>query len=400
MEKDFPDSSSEYADEGTAAHEVLSKCLLGKLDAVYFKGEVIKAGEREFVVDEEMVGHVQWALDIIRNRQAGGWTLLVEQHVFYTQAIGSPTEQGGTSDVILISPSGEAVEVWDFKYGAGIKVFAEENHQMLSYGLGVLETFGGLFGDFKVFLLGVLQPRMDHCDEWSCDVERIRQHGKEMFTASIDVAVAMEQHAAKQPISKEFFNPGEKQCQFCKAKAECPALRAMTAKACYGDFGALEDPDQIVTQGDPLPPRYDRLGAIYGQLDLIEAWIKSVREEVTRQVMAGMTVIGMDGLPMRLAAGRAGNRAWKDEKQAEAVLLANVDPEKVYKPRKLASPADVEKILKKKKTMATWTDIIVPLYHQPPGGPKVVLGSSEEPPYETAAGADEFENLAEIDPCL
>jgi len=57
---DQPDDSSVYADEGTAAHELMKWCLdgLGE-DAHDHIGQKITVGEREFEIDDDMADAVQ-----------------------------------------------------------------------------------------------------------------------------------------------------------------------------------------------------------------------------------------------------------------------------------------------------------------------------------------------------
>lgn len=58
MEQGLPDEETEYAAEGTAAHELASRCLSGGTHPSEHIGEVIKVGEREFTVDADMAGNV------------------------------------------------------------------------------------------------------------------------------------------------------------------------------------------------------------------------------------------------------------------------------------------------------------------------------------------------------
>ena len=65
-----PRESSKYADEGTAAHKLLQLVLDGiDNDAIVNAGDylglTIVVGEREFVVDDTMVGHVQHVVDTV-----------------------------------------------------------------------------------------------------------------------------------------------------------------------------------------------------------------------------------------------------------------------------------------------------------------------------------------------
>lgn len=453
LEIDYENSGSEYADEGTVAHAVLSDCFLNETDAAGHSGKIVVVrqkradgsviSEREFTVDDEMVEHVQTTLDSVRRRTAGK-TLLVEQRVEFTKSIGTLDRQFGTSDIIMVSLDGEDVDVEDFKYGAGVKVYASDivgyqealdpetgetvqvpikkgNKQMLSYALGVLETFGGILGDFKRFHLRVHQPRIDGGweDEFTVTVEDVIAHGAEMRRASIAAAVAMEAHsygkqeddvkAAKDEgqyleriatkIPADLFNPGEKQCKFCRAKPTCPGLRAFVSAQVYDDFEVLDDPDKIVTSS-PQTPSGERLGVMYGHLSLIQDWVKAIKQEAERLVHAGMTVIGTDGQPMKLVQGKKGDRYWKDPEGAEGLLVGLLPPDKVYV-KKMITPAKAEtevcKGLRGPKRKARWEQF-ADYVGQEPGQPTIALGSDPRPPYSGESEANEFENLDAGDP--
>lgn len=449
LESDYPNESSEYADEGTAAHTILAECLLEGKDAIEHLGRVLTVEQkdddgnitssRDFTVDEEMAMHVQSTLESVR-RRAATRTLLVEQKVEFTKSIGTLEKQFGTSDIIMVSTDGEEVDVEDFKYGAGVKVYASEivgheevlnaetgdaelipilkgNKQMLSYALGVLETLGGVIGDFKRFNLRVHQPRCDGGweDEFTVTVEDVIQHGVEMRRASLQAAVGIDCHsyikqeddvralpdgwqrleliAEKMPA--DLFNPSEKACRFCKAKATCKALRETVSQNVFEDLSALasqEGAENAALMGASVPSG-GKLGIAYGMLSLIRDWCNAIEKECERQVHAGMTVIGPDGEPMKLVEGKKGDRKWIDEVMAESMLVGVLPPEKVYS-KKIITAAAAAKILDKKKTAATWAPF-KELISQAPGKATIALGSDPRPKYEAKAGEDEFVDLTQ-----
>lgn len=103
LEKDLPDSSSEHADLGTAAHFLASECLEQGKNAADFEGHTIviikgnalwidEATESPvsnfFTVEAEMVENVQIYLDAVRS-QAEGNELLVEQRVDFSEFVGA-----------------------------------------------------------------------------------------------------------------------------------------------------------------------------------------------------------------------------------------------------------------------------------------------------------------------
>lgn len=436
MERDCPNESSSYADEGTAAHTLLSNCLDTGSDAIDFVGQVITVeqkdeatGEvtsrREFTVDDLMAGYIQSVVDDVRRYVAAGWTLLTEQRVEFTKAIGTLDKQFGTADIILISFDGTHVMVCDLKYGMGIKVFASEgyrqiegtlepvpagNKQMLSYAVGVDETFGGLLGEFAMFTLRVYQPRLDHIDDHVTDRQEIKDHARQMSRAALFAAVELQRVAYGTGVDMDSLNPGPKTCLWCKRKGPqmveingvwemlpaCPKLTAMVSKEVMDDFAALDDDvklQEIAINGLKTPPA-ERLGYLYGILDLIEAWTRAQRGEIERMVLNGMEVIGPDGLPMKPVEGRAGPRAWDKarETEAEAMLLGVLPPEKAYVPKKIITAPAAAKLLDKKKTAAQWEPFKA-LIKQAPGKVGIALGSDPRPVFTGQVSADEFEDM-------
>lgn len=395
LTRDAARESNAYADEGTAAHELAQRALTYGKHAVFFVGEQIQVGERIFVVDHNMAEHVQTYLDEVR-RRVGKGTLMIEQRVSFSDAIGVPS-QFGTADAVILSGDGKLVQVIDLKYGQGVRVEAVENEQLLTYAAAVLETFDVVMGEVEEVEVVVVQPRLDHIDPWYCPVERVREHVAAMRRAAQAALEGCDVFDATGEVPAELLRPAEDACRFCRAKVDCPALRRKVSEAVFDDFKALDDPEPLTVAGAPEIPRLSRLGLTYGLLDMIEDWCRSVRGEVERMVMGGMTVIGPDGQPMKVVEGRRGARKWADEGQAEATLAGILPPDKLYEPRKIITPAVAAKALGKGPLKAQWAELEPLLVTQAPGKPKVTVGSDPAPAYNSAACASEFKDLGEVE---
>jgi hypothetical protein len=401
-EQAYPETSSDYADEGSAAHTLAQRALDCNKDARFYLGEVIipRVCGKQYIVTEDMARFVQVYLDEIRSRVLDG-ILLVEERVIY--ATVEDEEQGGTSDAAILSGDGETLTVADLKYGMGVKVFAKDNEQMKCYALGLLKKYAAILDQVKQIKLLVIQPRIDHIDEWPREGEYPLtpaalfdfENGAVERMKEASHAIALRN--AGQPIPDEYYAPEEKTCRFCPHKANCDALRRMAAKSVYDDFAALDNPVAIPALGEPQPPAGDRLGAMFGgTLDLIEGWVRACRAEIVRRVSGGMTVIGPDGLPMKLAEGRKGNMKWTDEDAAKPLLEGILPREKVYEPEALRTPSQIKTALGKKR-LSEWTAVLEPLTKRSPGAVKVVLGSDPAPPFNGAATADEFDIIQQTE---
>ena len=281
LESAYPDSSSEFADEGTLAHAVASWYLENTQIA---KVAVMPAftyddhGEtKTAAVSAEMAREVQKYVDRVRELAKDG-ELLVEQRL---QIFGGlplikvalrdeageiqldddgkpilvPIETFGTSDAVVLEPEIRRLSVGDLKYGRGVQVYAECNEQLMLYALGALDEFGLLY-DFDTVRLMIFQPRLDHFDEWECSVEELREFEKLAYYAGRD-ALALVDQPDKAP---RYLQPGDKQCKFCKAKGDCSALRDQVLATVAGDFEDLLKQAMARIEGDiPAAPMVDTL---------------------------------------------------------------------------------------------------------------------------------------------
>jgi len=394
LTRDIPRTSSPYADEGTAAHHFAQAALSAGKDAAFYIDAPVDIDGREWRCTEDMVRYVQDYIDDVRRRSAGG-ILMIEQRLNFSETIGID-EQFGTGDAIILSADMKRLTAEDLKYGLGVKVFAKDNYQGLIYLVACLETYAPLMGDVEEFEFVVHQPRLDHVDshvytraEIEAFIERLKLSGKYGMEGLRTLEIDGMQALLKQ---SELFSPGDEQCRFCPALATCPFAARKVAEEVYADFAALEKHDELLIRPEPAVPTADSLGAAYGQIDFIENWCRKVRAECERMVLGGMTVIGPDGLPMKVIEGKKGNRYWWDEQGAEAALVGLLSPDKAFKPREIVSPAQAQKALGKKR-LADFETALVPFIRQKDGALKVVQGSHPAPAYSGEASASEFETI-------
>ncbi|MFH4210173.1 DUF2800 domain-containing protein, partial [Acinetobacter baumannii] len=76
------------------------------------------------------------------------------------------------------------------------------------------------------------------------------------------------------------FNPGEKQCHWCKAKATCPALQKHLVETIAGEFEDLTQLDlqEEITNATAqvVSATNAQLSRMYAVIPLLEGWIKAV----------------------------------------------------------------------------------------------------------------------------
>lgn len=406
MEAGLPDSESENAAEGSTAHKLAENVLKNRLSPI-FHGQELKGGQNatDYIgtyplahpgktdtgpqVTEEMANYVQRYVDTIW-ALAEGNHLLVEQRIDFSDVVGVP-EQFGTADAIIITST--ELQIHDLKYGY-LKVDAVNNKQLQLYALGALEQFG-ILQDFETVRMFIHQPRIGNESEWAVSVEDLHAFGelaRETAAAAIVTANIAECDGI-DTLPPDTFNPGEKQCRFCKAAGGlCKAEAQHHLDTMAGDFVDLTRPlaPQLATAGQRvavLTP--EELAALYQHVDAIEGFCKGLRSRVNSELAAGHTVPGF-----KLVIGKQGNRAWSNEETAEATLNAmRLKKEEMYNFR-LISPTQAEKLLKK-ESPRRWTKLEA-LISRADGKPTIAPEADPRPAHIVNPEND-FENVDETE---
>ena len=318
MQEGIPNTSSKFADEGSCAHEIGELVLTTGKSAAEFIGHVAFGN----TCDEVMAGHVQSYADTVRQYMVHPTDeLLVEVSLDISMITGEPDARG-TSDAVVLNFVDQELVCADLKYGAGDKIRAENNRQLMIYALAVLMQYQ-LVAEWKTVRIVIIQPRAGGVSEWSISSDDLLAFGTDI---GIKAQAALALIGNKAEAMKR-LTPGAKQCKWCRAKPVCP-----TAK----DFvlGAV----QVI----PDDATSDELASLLARLPMIEGWCGSVRAEAERRLKAGVPVTGY-----KLVEGKRGNRAWEDAKAIEAYLKKTVrlTNDQMYD-LKLISPTTAEKLAK------------------------------------------------------
>ena len=326
LEESYPeDVVSEFAEYGTAGHQLAQLCLEKERPATLFEGQVFNESENfpeGFTVDTEMADAVQTYLDYCNS--LGGGETHIEKRVDFSLYV----EEGfGTADFINIKR--DAIHVVDLKMGKGVKVNAEWNTQGMLYALGVV--WGTKLKDNDLVHIVIVQPRLDHISEWSITVSHLLGWGAD------HVRPRAEQAWLGEPI----FNPGESQCRFCKAKPTCKALAEhslQTAMDTFTDIPTEEDLKEVHTL------THEEIGALLPRVNTLVNWAKSLEAYAFNELNEGKKIPGY-----KLVMGRSGNRKWTSEADIkEKLTRMGLQKEEIYSPAKILTPAQMCKIIKKK----------------------------------------------------
>lgn len=362
LELQFPQSTSEYAEEGTAAHE------LCELTARYWLGEISEA-EYENQRDELAKGKYynaemqecanDYAKFVAEKTAAAQETCedaftALEVRVDFSKYV---KDGFGTGDCIIVSDN--VLEIIDFKYGKGVRVEAAGNPQMELYALGAYLEYNTLF-DIDSVRMTIFQPRLSGVQ--SSDEITVKE--------LLEWAEKYVKPRAKLAYKGEGeFAPSEEVCKFCRAKAQCKARADKNLKL----FD--EAPDVLL-----LTP--EDAGKILEQAGDIQSWLADLESLVSSTLLAGQPVEGW-----KMVEGRS-NRRFADElKVVAAMKSAGYDESLLYE-RKLITLTQMEKDFGKKAVAETLGELIV----KPQGKPTLAPAKDKRPEFRP-----EEQLLAEFD---
>lgn len=349
-EESWPNATSYHAQEGTAAHELAELVLMGSGDTRHWLGKTLPENNA-FTVTDEMADSVQMYVDYVRGFSGDH---AYEQRIDFSEWV---KDGFGTADAVVVQDN--CIRVIDLKYGKGIRVDAEENTQAILYALGVYAEHE-LFKEFSSVVVTIVQPRLDHIDEWEISIPELLKRG-EWIRQRAEEALA--------PNAERV--PGDEQCNWCKAKATCPALLKHTHNAIMSDFETLD-----LVNVDRLSDEQLR-----GALDakkLIIGWLDAVEDHIKERVEKGDTFKGY-----KLVAGRT-SRSWRDEEES-SIKLIEILGDDAYE-KKLLSVAKAEKAIGKAKAGEIADTVI-----RTSGKPALVPESDKRP--ALGATADDFDCL-------
>lgn len=405
MEYDLPNASSSYADEGTAAHFLAAECLVNRVDAVHYAGRKIHVAGGEtwfgqpdtpvrddaatFLVDD-IAKDVQVYVDIVRKYAEGG-ELHVEQALSIAHITGEDGAEG-TSDVVIVHD--DRITVIDLKFGMGNEVDAENNDQLILYMLGALERFD-LIGGIEHCTMVISQPRVSsQPSEWELPVASVIERGQYLGKRAATALIALEYRSnwmqgADAVRSDEYLSPGEKQCQWCRAKPVCPKLSVKIVEVIGQDFenldatGTTKEAKEERAKSLASPHDAEQLAEKMRAVELVEMWCKAVRAAVETELLAGREVPDY-----KLVQGRRGPRAWVDEQEADKALQGMKIAEKDRYNWKLKSPTQCEELLAVTNPLK-WKKL-QPIITQADGKPSVAHVSDKRPAITVTPVADAF----------
>lgn len=357
----MPHETSVYAEEGTKAH--------------YLCEQVVRRSQPEWVglpaapvqdlwesdsYTPEMKAAAKLYAEFIHGIFDGfphTPTLCVEQHVKMTHWV---PECFGTCDCLLVGDG--LLHVVDFKYGAGVPVSPVENTQMMLYALGAWQLFQST-DDIQTVRMTIVQPRIQSEPEtWETSVESLLDWAENTLRPTAKLAWE----------GKGELNPGEKQCRWCRAKAQCRAWK--------DKYGPLADfMTQTPEARDPRLLTDEEVGMWLIAAQGIAEYVKCLEEYAQKQLQQGHSVPGW-----KLVEGRS-TRRFTDQDAAFKAIEADGISEAMLYERSPISLTAAEKLLGRKRfaeVCGTWVE-------KPKGKPTLAPESDKRPAYDAAEGFEE-----------
>lgn len=347
LEKDFPDSTSVYAQEGTLAHE------LCELKLMAYTGEITKrkltSMKNRLMKSElwqpEMESTSETYLDYIKDI-AMSYTvkpvILTEKRVDFSRYV---PEGFGTADCLILA--GDTLHVVDYKHGKGVVVDADHNPQMMLYALGAMSELSLLYR-FKFVHMTIVQPRVNNISEFTLTADELTEWGEMVVKPKAEAAIS----------GKGEFEAGD-WCRFCRAKRQCKT-RYESNDSLYPELSERHDP-RLITLAE--------LGEYLKRGKDMAAWLEDMKEYALSESLAGADVPGWKAVEGR------GSRAFTDTDEAVDTLIKNGIDESVLYERRVLTLAQMEKAVGKK----AFGEIVGNLVVKNPGKPTLVEDSDKRP---------------------
>lgn len=343
LEAELPDSTSEAAEQGTAAHELAEHKL---------RKATKQRSERPLSHwhDDDMEVYTDHYVNYVTNLITDGAELFIEQRLDFSHLV---PDGFGTGDAVIIADG--TMHLIDLKYGQGILVEAEGNPQLRLYALGALNQFDMLY-DIDDVVMHIYQPRRGNIANATMSVADLETWGETIVKPAAALAAAGEGQ----------FVAGE-HCTFCKLKNTCRARSEQALEIAQWEFEPTVDlTDDEIAQALKIAP-------------LAKKWIADLEKyATTAAVDHGKTWPGF-----KVVEGRS-IRKWVDE-QAVATAAESAGYKDVWN-KKLIGITEMQKLMGKQE----FTDVLGDLVHKPDGKPTLVPVEDKRPALEQHTAESDF----------
>lgn len=344
-------TNSEYAAEGTLAHELAELLLQSFLKKQKPSAQAIAAIENNSLYTPDMPDYVAQYVEYCQgeytellNRYPLDTDMRIEAKLDLSRYV---PESFGTADCIVVG--GDTMEVIDLKYGKGVVVYADDNPQLKLYALGAYDLLGMVY-DIQTVKLTIVQPRLDNISSWEIPLVDLLDWAENELREKAYMA----HRGEGEPTIGAW-------CKFCSVKARCTALYQESLDVAESDFG--DDP-RIMTD--------EQVSDILSRSDTILDFLSAVKDYALAQALEGKS-----WPDFKLVEGRSVRKFGADDSVIAAVLEESFPdvPREEFYTSKIKGITDLEKLLGKKKFTEMLGDYIV----KPEGKPTLVSASDKRP---------------------
>lgn len=350
LEEQFQDEVSPYAAEGSAGHE-MAEYLIKKYLKIrkrrptsdYYTDDLLDA------VDE-YVSYVTEQIEEARHICKDP-VFAVEQRVDLTWFV---KECFGTADMVIITD--KKVHVVDLKLGQGVAVSAENNYQLMIYGLGLLSMADMVF-PIETIELTIVQPRLNSLSTWEISASELSKWGEEVFVPKANEALSGNGH----------FNPGTDTCRFCKARFQCRARAEFF----------LEEAEHEFCEPDLLSD--EEMAEILEKADALKKWAEEVYSFAQKEAIDNHK----EWPGYKLVRGKSNRKYSNEDEVIEAAKKAGF--EDIFK-TSLIGITDMERLMGKKE----FQNVLGSLVYKPEGKITLVPITDKREPINLATANDDF----------
>ena len=350
LEEQFEEGESVYAAEGTAGH-AMAEHLLRK----YLKQRT-KRPTSEYYTDElleavnEYVSFVIGEIEDAR-RESPHPILLVEQRVDASEYVD---DCFGTADMVIITE--KVAHIIDLKLGKGVEVHAEENPQLMIYGLGVLMMAEALY-EIETVRMTIFQPRLNNASTWSVAPEYLKNWGNEVLRPA----------GAQALLGAGEFSAGT-WCRFCRARNKCRARAESFLSMAQMEF------QQPALLSD------EEVAEVIAKADELSKWAADVYAFAQDEAI----IHGKKWPGYKVVEGRSSRKYTSDEDVVKAATTAGYKD--IYK-HSLIGITEMERLMGKED----FNRILGTLVYKPSGKLTLVPESDKRQPIENTTAKADFE---------
>jgi hypothetical protein len=364
-----PSESSEYAEEGTAAHR------LAEIELKRFTGEFTPRGraralhelEKGPYYNKAMQDYVNEYVDTVKEAFNAADVVIPGRAEIFVEVMLDLDRFApgsfGTSDAVVVGPG--TLHVFDLKYGQGIRRDADHDEQLMLYALGAFYEFckheKGYAWPSKVGMT-IVQPRLQNTTTFETSMDELLKWGNKV-----------KKDAGRAHRGERYFKPGE-WCQFC------PAAKICTARAAHAHGLINSQPS------DPMLLTPEQIASLWPDIEAAGSWVRTVKNYALNAAQSGMKFPGM-----KLVEGQSRRKIKDPSGLIDSILFEegyDVRP-KLYDVPQLKSITALEKLIGR----GLFAKCSYGFVEKDPGRPTLVPDKDKRAPLLTAS--DMFEDEGE-----